>query len=268
MVIQFVGRTLLHDMPILEQHDVIGHGHGLGLVMGYIDGGNSELELNFLQLVAHLIAQLGIQVAQRLVQQKHLRIAHQGASQRHALALAAGKLGRAAVQKLLDGEHPGHVIHPLVDFLLGGLLGFQGKGHVFTDGHVGIQRVFLKYHGDVTLLRGHKGLVPASFAHAGHHVVPKADFAVHGMQQPGDAVHRRGFSAARRPKKHAELAVLHLKVQLIQHVGFAPVVGHAHILNTDGSHMITFLKTAIGNSLPEGRASEKLRSASPKRLSH
>ena len=52
-----------------------------------------------LQLGAHLHAQLGVEVGQRLVEQEHRRLAHDGAAHRHALALAAGELARLALRK-------------------------------------------------------------------------------------------------------------------------------------------------------------------------
>ena len=50
--------------------------------------------LQALQLLAHLHAQEGIERRQRLVEQQHLRVGDQRARQRHALLLAARKLGR------------------------------------------------------------------------------------------------------------------------------------------------------------------------------
>ena len=55
VAIQLVRGALLHDFPVLEQHDVVGHGHGFGLVMGYVNGGDAQLQLDFLELVAHLV---------------------------------------------------------------------------------------------------------------------------------------------------------------------------------------------------------------------
>ncbi len=40
-------------------------------------------------LGAHMLAQLGIQVAERFVHQESGRMAHHGAAERHALALTA-----------------------------------------------------------------------------------------------------------------------------------------------------------------------------------
>jgi hypothetical protein len=45
-----------------------------------------------LDLGAHLHAQLGVEVGQRLVEQEHLGIAHDRAAHRDALALAARQL--------------------------------------------------------------------------------------------------------------------------------------------------------------------------------
>ena len=51
-----------------------------------------------LDLGAHLNPQLGVEVRERLVEQEHPGLAHQGAPQRHALALAPRQLARLARQ--------------------------------------------------------------------------------------------------------------------------------------------------------------------------
>ena len=112
---------------------------------------------------------------------------------------------------------------------------------------------------------GNEGLVLAMLPGPGHHLIPEADLALGGMQQPRNAVHGRGFAAAGGAQEHAELAVLHVQVQLIQHIGLAPVVGHAHILNMDGSHTITFLKQQFSSLHREGDGhAPKLSTSMPK----
>ena len=54
----------------------------------------------FADLAAHLHAQLGVEVRERLVEQEHLRVAHDGAAHGDALPLAAGKLARPPTEKL------------------------------------------------------------------------------------------------------------------------------------------------------------------------
>ena len=62
--------------------------------------------LQQLQLELHLLAQLPVERAERLVEQQHGRAVHQGAGERDALLLAAGELGGLAVG---EAAHPHHV---------------------------------------------------------------------------------------------------------------------------------------------------------------
>ena len=55
-------------------------------------------------LGARLHAQLGVEVGQRLVHQEDLRLAHDGAAQGHALALAAGELLGLAGEQVLNAQ--------------------------------------------------------------------------------------------------------------------------------------------------------------------
>ena len=56
------------------------------------------------QLQPHLHAQGCVQVGQRLVEQEHRRLAHDGAADRHALALAARQLTRTRLPQMRDPE--------------------------------------------------------------------------------------------------------------------------------------------------------------------
>ena len=81
--------------------------HRLGLVVRDIDRRDAELVVQPADLGAHLLAQLGVQVGQRLVEQQHLRLDDDGAGERHALLLAPGQLGRVAVgQMAAAGRRP------------------------------------------------------------------------------------------------------------------------------------------------------------------
>ena len=52
------------------------------------------------------LAELRVERAERLVHEKHLRAAHDGAAERHALAVAAGETGHAAVEDVVDAQEP------------------------------------------------------------------------------------------------------------------------------------------------------------------
>ena len=69
--------------------------------------------MQLLDLGAHRDAQLGIEIGERLVEQEHLRIAHDGAAHGDALALAAGELARIAVEIGREAEDIGRLLDPL-----------------------------------------------------------------------------------------------------------------------------------------------------------
>ena len=105
-LVESFGRVdLLHDAAA-HHRDAVAERHGLGLVVGHVDRRRLEPLLDPRHLGAHLHAQLGVEVRQRLVHQERLRRAHDRAAHRHALALAAGQVRRLALQVLLEVEDP------------------------------------------------------------------------------------------------------------------------------------------------------------------
>ena len=115
LVVELERRADLLDQPVVHDDDLVGHGHGLDLVVGDIDRRGLEPLVQFLDLGAHLHAQLGVEVRQRLVEQEDLRIAHDGAAHGDALALAAGELARKALQIRSEAEDFGGALHARVD---------------------------------------------------------------------------------------------------------------------------------------------------------
>ena len=99
-------RAGLLDAAAVHDDHHVGQGHGLHLVVRDEDRGRLEPVVQAADLGAHLHAQLGVEVRQRLVEQEGLRLAHDGAAHGHALALAAGQLARLALEERVDGEQP------------------------------------------------------------------------------------------------------------------------------------------------------------------
>ena len=85
----------LLDVAGAQHHDPVGERHRLDLVVGDVDHRGAELLVQPRDLDAHLDAQFGVEIGERLVEQEHLRLAHDGAADGDALALAAGQLLRA-----------------------------------------------------------------------------------------------------------------------------------------------------------------------------
>jgi len=123
-------------------------------------------------------AQFGVQVAQRLIHQKHLGITGHRSPQRHPLLLTAGKLFREAIEQLVELERGRHLLNARLDArfaaggnlerlgqaaaravqavlqLLGGAapaLAAQPEADVVGHGEVGIERVALKHHCHIPL---------------------------------------------------------------------------------------------------------------------
>jgi len=107
--------------------------------------------MQLLELDAHLHPQLGIEIGERLVEQEHARVTHDGAAKRDALALAAGELARLALEIIADAENVRRLPHALVDLGLGEFAHLQAERHVVVHAHVRIERVVLEHHGDVAI---------------------------------------------------------------------------------------------------------------------
>ena len=195
--------------------------------MGDVDEGGVDTLAQLDDLSPHLVAQLGVQVGQRLIHQKHLGLPHDGTANGHTLALAAGQSLGLALQILGDVQDLCGLLHPAVDLILGHLAQLQGEGHVLIHGHVGIEGVALEHHGDVTVL----GL------HIVDHAVTDAQLAVGNLLQAGDHPQGGGLTAARGAYQNDKLLIRNLQVE-IMNSGHLVVVNLLHILQTQGCHTL------------------------------
>ena len=75
---------------------------------------------------------------------------------------------------------------PAVYLVLGHLGLHETKGDIFVHSHVGIQRVVLKYHGDIPVLGGH----------VVDHPVADVQLAAADVLQAGDHAQGGGLAAA------------------------------------------------------------------------
>jgi hypothetical protein len=110
-------RGLLDDLPGGHHRDPGRHGQRLGLVVGHVERGDPELALEVAQLRAHAIAQGGVEVGQRLVEEQQLRPAHQGPGQGQPLLLATGELGGVAALEPAEADDLEGLAHSPSDLL-------------------------------------------------------------------------------------------------------------------------------------------------------
>ena len=105
------GRAELLDPAGVEDRQAVAHRERLLLVVGHVDERDADLLLDRLELDLHLLAQLQVERAQRLVEQQHARPVDERPSQRDALALAAGQLARLALVIAFQPDHAQGVLH-------------------------------------------------------------------------------------------------------------------------------------------------------------
>ena len=125
-VIEVQRRAVLLDDPSAHHRNLVGHGHGLDLVVGHVDHGVAQALVQGGDLTAHGHAQFGVQVGQRLVKQETWVEHHRAAND--TLALTARELPRAALQQLLDLQHTRGFGDAAVDLFLGHAQVFQPEG--------------------------------------------------------------------------------------------------------------------------------------------
>ena len=77
--------------------------------MGHVDERDPDLLLDALQLDLHLLAQLEVEGAQRLVEEEHRRPVDERAGERDALRLAARDLGGLALLEARQLDELEHV---------------------------------------------------------------------------------------------------------------------------------------------------------------
>ena len=104
-VVEIGWRADLFNAGLVHQADAVGHGQGFVLVVRDVDEGGLQFRMQVADFKLHVLAQLLVQRAQRLVQQDHRRAIDEAARQRDALLLPAGQLARVAVRVLVHLDH-------------------------------------------------------------------------------------------------------------------------------------------------------------------
>src|SRR5689334_21650530 len=134
-----------------------------------------------LDLYAHVIAKLSIEIAQGFIEQKEQRIANDRAADRDALTLAARKLTWESLEQLRNAEHLGGALHALIGLADCHFPGTQPECDVFMDIEIGIERVILEHHRDIAIARAcPRHISPADFNRTGASFLQPCDGAEQG----------------------------------------------------------------------------------------
>ena len=149
-------------------------------------------------LDAHLDAERGIEVGQRLVEEESLRLAHDRPADGDALALAAGEFARPPVEIGREVEDGGGLRHLLVDFGARAPGHLQSEGDVVAHAHMRVERVGLEDHRQAALRRRRRDDIDAV----------DEDLAAGRVLEAGDQAEKRRLAATRRADEDDEGAVL------------------------------------------------------------
>ena len=94
----------LLDAALVEHRDPVGDVEGLLLVVGDQHRGHVHLVVQPAQPLPQIGAHLGVERAEGLVEQQHLRVDGEGPGQRHPLTLATGELRGVAVLEAVEAD--------------------------------------------------------------------------------------------------------------------------------------------------------------------
>ncbi len=170
--------------------------------MGHVQRGDAEPGVQELKLGAHLDAEIGVEIGERLIHEKAGGLAHNRPAHRDPLPLSSGKRRRLAIEEALEPQGSGRGGDTLGDLGAWQTSLLESEGEVLPDGHMRIERIVLKDHGDVALAR----------IEIGHHFAAKPDLAAGDLLETGGAAQQRRFPASRRAHEDHEFAVRDLEI--------------------------------------------------------
>ncbi len=195
----------LLDASFVHDHDAVGDGERLRLVVRHVKRGDAEAPLQVANLDAHAFAELGVEIGERLVEEEDVRLRGHGARQSHALLLSARELSGLAAFEPAQAHHVERFLDAPCPLLLRQLAHAQAEGDVVGNRHMRKERVGLKDH------RG----VPPMRRHVVHALVVEEDVAAVWRDKSRDHTQRRRLAAARGAEQRDELAVRHVEVDVL-----------------------------------------------------
>ena len=202
------------------------------------------------QLLAQLLAELVVEVGERLVEEHEIRLLGDGAGEGGALLLAAGKLERLAIEQRRQLQKRRGLSHAPVEVGLLRAGNAQRRGDVLVDGEVRVVDELLIDHGHRTLAHGN----------AGHILAVEEDAAFGRHVEPGHQPHDAGFAGERGSEQDVQRAVREGE----RHVVDVRLVAHAlrHVAELERHRAAPAITTGSAAAASEFRIHSSRRAAS------
>src|SRR5262249_5612589 len=205
-VVDLIRRSDLFNLAFVHDDDAVGDFQRFLLIVGDENAGDVDLVVQLAQPAAKLKAHLGIQSAERLVEEQNAGFDSQRSRQRHALPLASGELRRITLGQFLELDQLQQFIHQESNLTVGRTQlarpDFQAEGDVFENGHMAEQGVVLKNKANAAFAGGLFGDIVAIKVH-GSEV---------GEFEAGDDAQERGFSGTGRTEERHQFAGRDLEI--------------------------------------------------------
>src|SRR5438876_2264778 len=230
LLVNLARRADLDDSALVHHRDLVRKRERLGLIVGHIYRREIEIALQPLELRSHAVAQLGIEIRERLIQQQKLWLHHQGACEREALLLASRKLGGIAICQLFERYGVQYSHYPVADILLAQLPYLEREGGVLKYVHVRPDGVGLEHHAEIAPVGCNEDALLRRIDQ------PTIGFDLAGSRllQPRNRAQRRGLAAPRGSEQREQLTLRHLERDVLHGFdGAAPFVG---IFGKKGPH--------------------------------
>ena len=194
--VDFGGWRVLLDTAVAQQHDLVGHAHGLGLIVRHVQHGDAEPPLQRQDFAPHIGAELRIEVRQRFVHQADRRLGDDGATECHALLLAAGELARLPLQQVARCRGSPQRAPAARPLWRRNPARLQPEHDVLRDAQMREQGIGLEHHRNAARGRRQSGHVAAGDLH------PPLGCRL----QSGNDAQAGGLAAARRAQQNGEAA--------------------------------------------------------------
>jgi len=151
--VEVLRRADLLDPAVIHEADAIGHRHRFVLIVRDVEDGDAEPMMEILDLELHVIAQLAVERAERLVHQDDRGAVDHASGERDALLLTAGERARQPLRDIRQLDDVENTLHLGDDRRLGQAPHAQRKGDVLVHRQMREERVVLEDDADVALVR-------------------------------------------------------------------------------------------------------------------
>ncbi len=210
-LVEVTRRPDLHDPPLAEHADPLGHRQGLELIGRRVEHRHAQLPVEPLELHPRVMAELGVEIRQGLVEEEQLRPPDDRAPDRDPLLLAAAQRRRPAPEGVADPQELGDLADPPLDLRRIESRLPQGIGEVVVDCQVGVEGEGLEDHPDT----------PALDRSVGQVLAPGPDGARVEPLEPCHRAEQRRLAGAARPQDAEELAGADLEVHAAERLDVA-----------------------------------------------